>query len=109
MPRWGRPVWFILMKQLGAANGLNDAFVRECRRKYIRGEVWRKQDNSRSRGGYDVIGGDACRSSREARNAANGCIFQGDICGSVIGMGNIRESPSHLKVNYNSYSSPSTL
>lgn len=38
------------MKELGAANGLNDAFVRERRRKYIRQKVWRKQDNSRSRG-----------------------------------------------------------
>lgn len=39
------------MKELGAANGLNDAFVRERRRKYIRGKVWRKQDNSLSRRG----------------------------------------------------------
>lgn len=37
------------MKELDAANGLNDTFVQEQQRKYI-WEIWRKQDNSHSRG-----------------------------------------------------------
>lgn len=53
------------MKELGSANGLNDAFVRERRRKYIRREVWRKQDNSRSRG--DMMSSEAMHAEAPGR------------------------------------------
>lgn len=53
------------MKELGAANGLNDTFVREHQRKYIRGEVWRKQDNSSSRG--DVMSSEAMHAEAPGR------------------------------------------
>lgn len=53
------------MKELGAANGLNDAFVQEQQRKYIRGEIWRKQDNSRSRG--DMMSSDAIHAEAPGR------------------------------------------
>lgn len=55
------------MKELGAANGLNDTFVQEQQRKYI-WEIWWKQDNSHSQ--EDMMSSDRVyrRGSWEASN-----------------------------------------
>lgn len=57
------------MKELGAANGLNDTFVQEEQRKYM-WEIWRKQDNSHSHG--DMMSSDTVHAEAPGRPQKQG-------------------------------------